>query len=184
MEIQRQYVDSHGQSEVAFAFCRLLGFELAPRLKAIARQRLYLPEAGLRAALPNLLPILSDPIDWALIERQYDEMVKHAAAMRHRTADAEARLTPLRSLGAHAPDLTRALAELGRAVKTLPLVPLPRLGCLPLGDPRGAQHRRDLEQRQRLRLRRPRAARSRRTGWRIRRSRCWRCISCKTASST
>lgn len=36
MEIQRQYVDSHGQSAVGFAFCHLLGFELAPRLKAIA----------------------------------------------------------------------------------------------------------------------------------------------------
>ena len=30
MEIQRQYVDSHGQSAIGFAFCRLLGFELAP----------------------------------------------------------------------------------------------------------------------------------------------------------
>ncbi len=29
MEIQRQYVDSHGQSAVGFAVCRLLGFELA-----------------------------------------------------------------------------------------------------------------------------------------------------------
>ena len=36
MEIQRQYVDSHGQSAIGFAFCRLLGFELAPKLKAIA----------------------------------------------------------------------------------------------------------------------------------------------------
>jgi TnpA family transposase len=26
MEVDRQYVDSHGQSMVAFAFCRLLGF--------------------------------------------------------------------------------------------------------------------------------------------------------------
>ena len=34
MEIQRQYVDSHGQSAIGFAFCHLLGFELAPRLKA------------------------------------------------------------------------------------------------------------------------------------------------------
>ena len=48
MEIERQYVDSHGQSEVAFAFCRLLGFQLLPRLKAISAQRLYLPEAGER----------------------------------------------------------------------------------------------------------------------------------------
>ena len=35
MEVDRQYVDSHGQSTVAFAFCRLLGFQLMPRLKAI-----------------------------------------------------------------------------------------------------------------------------------------------------
>src|SRR3546814_8279492 len=48
MEIQRQYVDSHGQSAVGFAFCRLLGFELAPRLKAIARQKLALPDVGMR----------------------------------------------------------------------------------------------------------------------------------------
>ena len=37
MEVDRQYVDSHGQSTVAFAFCRLLGFQLLPRLKAIHR---------------------------------------------------------------------------------------------------------------------------------------------------
>ena len=30
MEIEKNYVDSHGQSEVAFAFCHLLGFELLP----------------------------------------------------------------------------------------------------------------------------------------------------------
>ena len=35
MAVERQYVDSHGQSEVAFAFCHLLGFELLPRLKGI-----------------------------------------------------------------------------------------------------------------------------------------------------
>ena len=29
MAVDRQYVDSHGQSEVAFAFCRLLGFQLS-----------------------------------------------------------------------------------------------------------------------------------------------------------
>jgi hypothetical protein len=46
MEVERQYVDSHGQSEVAFAFCRLLGFQLLSRLKAIAAQRLHLPGAG------------------------------------------------------------------------------------------------------------------------------------------
>ena len=35
--VEKNYVDSHGQSEVAFAFCHLLGFDLLPRLKGICR---------------------------------------------------------------------------------------------------------------------------------------------------
>ncbi len=33
MDIDKTYVDTHGQSEVWFAFCHLLGFQLLPRLK-------------------------------------------------------------------------------------------------------------------------------------------------------
>jgi TnpA family transposase len=89
MAVEQQYVDSHGQSEVAFAFCRLLGFQLLPRLKAIAAQRLYLPEPGGASAYPNLAPVLVRPIDWELIAQQYDEMVRYATAMAERTADPE-----------------------------------------------------------------------------------------------
>jgi hypothetical protein len=39
MDVQKAYVDSHGQSDVAFAFCHLLGFHLLPRLKRIHVQR-------------------------------------------------------------------------------------------------------------------------------------------------
>jgi hypothetical protein len=42
-KLERQYVDSHGQSEVAFGLTRLLGFQLLPRLKAIGVQKLYRP---------------------------------------------------------------------------------------------------------------------------------------------
>ncbi len=118
LEIQRQYIDSHGQSEVGFAFCHLLGFELAPRLKAISRQKLRLPSADLRASLPHLRPILSSVIDWGEIERQYDEMVKYAAAMRHRTADPEAILRRFARSEIMHPTY-KALAELGRAIKTI-----------------------------------------------------------------
>lgn len=118
MEIQRQYVDSHGQSAVGFAFCRLLGFELAPRLKAIARQKLAIPEASLRTRLPNLLPILSSAIDWEQIEQQYDEMVKYTAAMQTRTADPEAILRRFARAEVMHPTY-KALSELGRAVKTI-----------------------------------------------------------------
>ncbi|MFD2054808.1 Tn3 family transposase [Mesorhizobium calcicola] len=118
MEIQRQYVDSHGQSVVGFAFCRLLGFELAPRLKAIARQKLALPHPGLRAELPNLLPILSNVINWEEIEQQYDEMVKYAAAMHSGLADPEAILRRFARAEVMHPTY-KALAELGRAIKTI-----------------------------------------------------------------
>ena len=59
MEVEKNYVDSHGQSEVAFAFCHLLGFQLMPRLKAINSQKLYRPDSGMSDAFPNLQPILS-----------------------------------------------------------------------------------------------------------------------------
>ena len=118
MDIQRHYVDSHGQSEVAFAFCHLLGFELSPRLKAIARQKLYLPDAELRGLLGNLTPILSRVIDWPLIERQYDEMIKYTAALRHRTADPEAILRRFASAAVQHPTYA-ALAELGKVIKTI-----------------------------------------------------------------
>ena len=69
MEVDRQYVDSHGQSTVAFAFCRLLGFQLMPRLKAIHVQKLSRPDAGQADAYPNLHAILTKPIDWELIRQ-------------------------------------------------------------------------------------------------------------------
>ncbi len=118
MEIQRQYVDSHGQSVVGFAFCHLLGFELAPRLKAISRQKLALPSNAMRGELGNLLPILSSAINWEEIARQYDEMVKYAAAMQHRTADPEAILRRFARSEVMHPTY-KALTELGRAIKTI-----------------------------------------------------------------
>ena len=118
MEIQRQYVDSHGQSVVGFAFCHLLGFELAPRLKAIARQKLAVPSANIRSELSNLLPILSGVINWDEIEQQYDEMVKYAAAMQSGTADPEAILRRFARSDVMHPTY-KALSELGRAIKTI-----------------------------------------------------------------
>lgn len=46
MQIQKQFVDSHGHSEITFEFCRLLGIQLMPRLKNIYEQKLCLVEAA------------------------------------------------------------------------------------------------------------------------------------------
>jgi TnpA family transposase len=118
LEVERQYVDSHGQSVVAFAFTRLLGFQLLPRLKRIGKQRLYRPDAGQPGAYPNLQLVLSRPIDWELIRRQYDEMVKYATALRLGTAEAEAILRRFTRENAQHPTY-KALVELGKAVKTV-----------------------------------------------------------------
>jgi hypothetical protein len=117
MEVERQYVDSHGQSVVAFAFCRLLGFELMPRIKAIHSQRLSRPEPG--QSFPNLdLVMASRNIDWELIEQQLDAMVKHAVGMKRGMADAESLLRRFTRNNAPHPAY-KALAELGKAIKTL-----------------------------------------------------------------
>jgi TnpA family transposase len=118
LEVDRQYVDSHGQSVVAFAFTKLLGFQLLPRLKAIHSQRLYRPDAGQPGAYPNLQLVLSKPVDWDLIHRQYDEMVKYATALRLGTAEAEAILRRFTRENAQHPTY-KALLELGKAVKTV-----------------------------------------------------------------
>jgi TnpA family transposase len=37
----------------------------------------------------NLQPVLSRPINWEIIEKQYDELIKFTSALRLGTADAE-----------------------------------------------------------------------------------------------
>jgi len=111
-------VDSHGQSEVAFAFCYLLGFDLLPRLKALAAQKLARPHPGPLDTYPHLQPILTRPISWELMQQQYDEMIKYTTALRLGTADPEAILRRFTRENVHHPTC-RALAELGRAIKTI-----------------------------------------------------------------
>jgi TnpA family transposase len=119
MRVEKNFVDAHGQSEVAFAFCHLLGgVRLMPRLKRIKYERLYLPDTGMVGAFPNLAGVLSRPIRWDLILQQYDEMVKHAVALKTGTATAEAILKRFNSYNVTHPTY-KALAELGKVEKTI-----------------------------------------------------------------
>jgi TnpA family transposase len=72
----------------------------------------------MRPELGNIEPVLTRAIDWELIERQYDEMIKYAAALRHATAEPEAILRRFARAAVQHPTY-RALAELGKAVKTI-----------------------------------------------------------------
>jgi TnpA family transposase len=118
MKVEKNYVDSHGQNEVAFAFCHLLGFQLMPRLKRINVQKLYRPITGNNDAYPTLQPILTRAINWDLIRQQYDQMVKYATALRLGMAETEAILRRFTKGNLLHPTY-QALAELGKAVKTI-----------------------------------------------------------------
>jgi TnpA family transposase len=126
MAIDRQFVDSHGQSEVAFTCCNLLGFRLLPRLKALHAQKLYRPEAGQPEAYPHLQPVLTRPIKWDLVRQQFDEIVKYVTALRLGTADPEAILRRFTRANVQHPTYA-AMAELGKVYKTIFLCDFLRL---------------------------------------------------------
>lgn len=117
-KVERNFVDTHGQSEVGFAFCHLLGFQLMPRFKNIHSQKLALVDEGDAVNYPHLKWILQQAIDWELIRKQYDEMVKYATALRLGTAEAESILKRFTRTN-HQHPTYKALAELGRALKSI-----------------------------------------------------------------
>ncbi|QQM26557.1 Tn3 family transposase [Elizabethkingia sp. M8] len=118
MSIDKQYVDTHGQSEVAFAFSYLLGFNLMPRLKNISKQKLYVPDSGTSGDCQNIKPILTRVINWDLIAQQYDQMVQYTTALKQGTADPEAILRRFTKGNITHPTY-KALSELGKAIKTI-----------------------------------------------------------------
>lgn len=118
MDIEKQYVDSHGQSEVAFAFSYLLRFDLLPRLKAVASQKLYRTGDDRPGDYPYLEHVLTRAIKWELIIQQYDEMIKYATASKQGTAELEAILRRFTRNNVQHPTY-KALAELEKAIKTI-----------------------------------------------------------------
>jgi Tn3 transposase DDE domain len=118
MQINKHFVDTHGQSEIAFGFCHLLGFQLMPRLKNMHAQKLHPPEADASETYSNLKLILRQPIKWELIRQQYDQMIKYATALRLGTAEAEAILRRFTRTGLQHPTYA-AFLELGKAIKTI-----------------------------------------------------------------
>jgi len=117
----------YGGPGVGFAFCHLLGFALLPRLKNLKKQRLYRPSNG--EQYPNLQAILTRPINWEIIEQQYDELIKLTTALRLGTADAESILRRFTKHNSQHPTY-KALCELGKALKTTFLCDYLRLESL------------------------------------------------------
>jgi peroxiredoxin len=78
----------------------------------------FLKDVGKPDAYKHLQAVLTKPIDWGLIRRQYDQMVKYATAIRLGTAETEAILRRFTRNNVQHPTY-KAFAELGKAVKTI-----------------------------------------------------------------
>lgn len=118
MSVDTAYVDSHGQTEVAFAFSRLLGFDLAPRIKRVGHSKLYSPSPAFKNRLPNIGQMVPRDVNWQRISRYYDDMVKYTTAMKKGTTSPEIVLRRF-SRNNYGHPTYKALAELGRVVKTI-----------------------------------------------------------------
>lgn len=116
MEIASQYVDSHGQSELGFALSYLEKFDLLPRYKTVGNQKLYLPFDDFQ--VKNIKEITTRAIDWKLISEQYDEMIKHAVALKIGTATADTIIRKFARSNYQHPTF-KAFMELGKAIKTI-----------------------------------------------------------------
>lgn len=114
MKLEGNYTDTHGQSLIGFGITRLLDIELLPRIKQINAVRLYRPEsAGGGDPFPRLAPALHGPVNWRVIEENYDTVVKYTTAIHERTASTEAVL----SLGSATSPPTRPTRRCWRSAK-------------------------------------------------------------------
>jgi TnpA family transposase len=118
VNVRKNYVDTHGASEVGFAFAYILNFELLPRLKNIHSQKLYVVNSEDMQQYANLTPILARSINWTLIENQYEQIIKYASALKLATADAETIMRRFTRNNIQHPTY-KALSELGKVVKTI-----------------------------------------------------------------
>ncbi|MCX4403826.1 transposase [Streptomyces sp. NBC_01764] len=117
MDVEANYTDPHGQSEIGVGITRLLNFDLLPRIKRANKVKLYRPVVGKPNAYPQLTPALTRPIRWELIAQRYDQMIKYATAIRTRTASTEAILRRFTRNASH--PTCAAMLEVGRAQKTI-----------------------------------------------------------------
>ena len=118
MTVDSNCVDSHGQSELGFAFCRFLHVELLPWLKRMKYERLYLPDTDMKSSLPHLAGVLARPIQWDLAHTHYSDMVRHVVAAKERTAPVD---SLLRRFNRNNPanQTYKGFLEVGKALKTI-----------------------------------------------------------------
>ena len=108
--------DTAGASEIVFALAWTLGYRWAPRLADLPDQRLWY--TGPHAGYGPLAGLARHRINTRIIIENWDQICRLTASLRGGTVTASAILRTLQR-GPNPSSLARALAELGRIIKTL-----------------------------------------------------------------
>ena len=108
--------DTAGASEIMFALAWTLGYRWAPRLADLPDQRLW--HIGRHVDYGPLTGLARHRINTRLIIENWDQICRLTASLKAGTVTASAIMRTLQR-GPNPSSLARALAELGRIVKTL-----------------------------------------------------------------
>ncbi len=108
--------DTAGASEIVFALAWTLGYRYGPRLADLADHRLW--RINTTSDYGPLQGLARNRINTALIISQWDQICRLTASLEARTVTPSAILRSLQR-GPNPSSLGRALAELGRVIKTL-----------------------------------------------------------------
>jgi TnpA family transposase len=116
IQIQEHFTDTGGVSEQVFGLCYLLGFRFAPRIRDLPDRRLFTFENPKQYA--TLKDLIADKVDMALIERNWDDLLRLAGSIRDGKVSASLIVSKLAAYPQHS-EMALALRELGRIERTL-----------------------------------------------------------------
>jgi TnpA family transposase len=115
LRIREHTTDTHGYTEIIFALCHLLGFYFMPRIRDLKDQQLYSIDHGGNYGIFGSL--LTKRADMAIVEEQWDSMMRVVYSLKKRTTPAHVVMQRLTN-SFPADRLSRAFTNLGRIIKT------------------------------------------------------------------
>ncbi|NTU82553.1 MAG: Tn3 family transposase [Chloroflexales bacterium] len=116
LQPRRVHADTQGQSTPVFALAHLLGIELLPRIRNWKDLNFY--KADPSTTYTHIEPLFGGAIDWALIERHWQDLMQVVLSIRAGTITSDA---ILRRLGHESRKnrIYQVFRELGRVIRTL-----------------------------------------------------------------
>lgn len=115
LQIREHTTDTHGYTEIIFALCYLLGYYFMPRIRDLKDQQLYRIER--HADSGAFASLLTKTADLAIVEEQWDAMLRVALSLKQRTAPAHVIVQRLTN-SFPSDRLSKAMTNLGRIIKT------------------------------------------------------------------